>query len=937
MAISDPLLATKLQVPPPRAGAVPRPRLAARLDAGLTRGLVVVSAAAGYGKTDLVGAWAAHADRPVAWVALEPGDSDPARFWAYVAAALRALPGLSVVDPPESIGDVGSIGRSDAAGSAAAGSAAAVNGNGSGWEATRVEILNAVAGSADPAVLVLDDFHLVASPAVHAGVAAFLDRLPPNLGVILVSRGDPPLPLGRFRLQGRLAELRAEDLRFGPEEARRLIHQQGGITLDERDLTTLMARTEGWPAGLTAAALALRGRSAAEASAFVAAFAGSHRYVLDFLDEEIIDRLAPGMREFLLTTSVLDRLTGPLCDALTGDPEGSGAVMLEALERASLFTTPLDDARSWYRYHTLFAERLRDRLRRERPGDEAELHRRASEWYARHGLIGDAVQHAGAAGDALAAAALIEAAADDELARGAFVTVETWIRALPEPVVRARPRLAILLAQALIHTASLEAAEAWLSIAEVALGALGAAAARSATVDELRLLRGRIAAVRARIAAWRRDAAGTVMHGRAALADLPVDSPLRADVALSVGTAHHVGGAARDAADAFAEAVRLCQATGQRFQEASALCMLAEARKAEGRLREAGKLAARSIDLAQVRAGRTDPLTGRVAVVMGHIHVEHMDFDAARDCAETALGCAAHGGSRVTLIAGQILLASASAAAGAVEFALRTVSAAEEAARTHHAPELAGGLAVFRAQLAWQAGDTLSAVRWADAYALARAARAPARPFERDAGDSLLARIRMGQGRLDEALALAEGLIPECEQTGRGEALLRHRILLALIHQARGDTRLSLETVEFALESGGPEGYAWSFVREGKPLAELLRACAARGVVPEDLGRLLALMRSAGDGRAEPRRAPGGYLPAREDKGEPAVLVEPLTQREIEVLRLVAAGLSNREIADTLVISIGTVKRHITNLHGKLGVETRTRAIARGRELGLVR
>jgi len=927
--MSVPLLATKLHVPPPRPDAVPRPRLVARLDAALAHGLVVVSAAAGYGKTALVSTWAAHRDRPVAWVTLEPGDSDPARFWAYVAAALGALPGFG--GQP----GMGAIERPAPAGANGTPRPAAATLDGDALDITRAALLNAAATLSDQDVLILDDFHLVDSPDVHTGLSAFVERLPPALGIVLLSRGDPPLPLGRFRLRGRLAELRAEDLRFTPDEARELLRRNGGADLAADDEAALVARAEGWPAGLMAAALALRGRSASGAADIVAAFTGSHRYLLDYLDEEVLDRLPRDERAFLLATAVLERLTGSLCDAVTGDPRGRGAAMLERLDRANLFISPVDDARRWYRYHSLFAERLRHRLLRERPGDFEALHRRAGAWFAQAGLVGDAIRHALAGGADGDAAALIESVAGDELARGAYVTVEGWIRKLPEAMARARPRLAIALAQAMVHTVSLEAAEGWLDAAETALGAVGESDVAENGLDtavelgaaprgEARASRGLIAATRARIAAWRRDAAGAITHGRAALADLPPDSPLRADVALSLGTAHHLAGAPRDAAEAFAQAVGLSRAAGHRSREIVALCMSAEARKAEGRLRDAATLAARSLELARARGGEPDPVIGRAAIVMGNIHVEHHSLDAARACAETALACAGAGGSRVTLVAGQILLANVGAAAGDFAAARRAAEAAEAASRSRHAEHLAAGLRVFQAQLAWHAGDVAAAARWADVYEHDSTLRAPATPFEHDSADGLLARVRLAQGRFDDAAALVERLVPDCQRAGRGEALLSHRILSALIHQARGDTRRAIDDLAIALAAGGPEGYTRLFVREGRTMAELLRMCAARGVAPEDAARLLAQMRPALTG-------------GRPRESTPGALVEPLTEREAEVLRLVAAGLSNREIAESLVITIGTVKRHITNLHGKLGVESRTRAIARARELGLVR
>ena len=415
MSGQDVLLATKLHVPRPQPGFVPRRRLVEALDEGLARGRVLVCAPAGFGKTALLADWARGGGRPVAWLGLDGGDSDPARFWRYVVAALdRARPGLAGrVGPPPP--------RS--------------------FEGLVTALINELAADPGPdeVLLVLDDYHLVDSGPVHESVAFLLENLPPGLRVVVSSRADPPLPLARLRARGQLAELRAADLRFTPEEAAALLGETAGPGLPATAVAALAARTEGWAAGLQLAGLSLRGH--ADAAGFVAAFSGSHRFVLDYLADEVLDGQTGQVRAFLLETSVLERLTGGLCDAVTGRP-GSQA-MLADIERAGLFLVPLDEVRGWWRYHHLFADLLRARLQAEQPGRVQALHRAAAAWCEEHDLADDAVRHALAAGDAAWAARLVERHVEELLGRSEGATLRRWLSALPAESVRDRPRLCL--------------------------------------------------------------------------------------------------------------------------------------------------------------------------------------------------------------------------------------------------------------------------------------------------------------------------------------------------------------------------------------------------------------------------------------------------------------------------------------------------------------
>src|SRR5580704_13663190 len=448
MSGQDVLLATKLHVPRPQPGFVPRPRLVQALSQGLARGRVLVCAPAGFGKTSLLAGWACGGGRPVAWLGLDAGDNDPARFWRYVVAALdRAQPGIA--------GRLGPLLGPPAPRS---------------FEGLVTALINELAArpGRDEVLLVLDDYHLVDAGPVHESVAFLLQNLPPGLLLVVSGRTDPPLPLARLRARGQLAELRAAELRFTTGEAAALLGAAGPV-LPDTAVAALTSRTEGWAAGLQLAALSLRGRT--DAAGFVAAFSGSHRFVLDYLADEVLDGQPGPVRAFLLETSVLERLSGELCDAVTG--RAGSQAMLAGIERAGLFLVPLDEVRGWWRYHHLFADLLRARLQAEQPGRVLALHRAAAAWSEEHDLADDAVRHALAAGDAAWAARLVERNVETLLGRSEGATLRRWLSALPAGSVRDRPRLYLALAYGAAQGFQLEALEALLDDAERAVAVSG--------------------------------------------------------------------------------------------------------------------------------------------------------------------------------------------------------------------------------------------------------------------------------------------------------------------------------------------------------------------------------------------------------------------------------------------------------------------------------
>ena len=590
----DVLLATKLHLPASIPGLVPRPRLAELLDEGLRRGLVLACAPAGYGKTALLADWARRGTRAVMWLSLDTADNDPARFWRYMVAALdRALPGIServgpLFGPPAPLSFERPV------------------------EALINEATSQLSDGA--ALLVLDDYHVISSAAVHASLRFLLDHRPPRLPVILASRSDPPLSLARHRARGQLAELRAAELRFTTAESAALLQEvaaPSGQALSEAAVAALVARTEGWAAGLQLAGLSLRGQH--DIAGFVAAFTGSHRFILDYLTEEVLERQGEQVRTFLLETSVLERLSGPLCDAVTG--RAGNQAMLEHVEQAGLFLAPLDEVRGWWRYHRLFADLLRARLHSERPGRVTQLHRTAADWFEGHGVAEDAIQHAIAASEMTWAARIIEQhLAEVFYLRGEAATIRRWISALPDDVVRCRPRL--LLAQAQMATASGRAVAAGrlLDAAEQATAGLAeesfeptAGGAPSPLTD----VAGGIAIERAYLAALRGDAENTADYASRALAEVGDGEQMlgsRARILLAV--ALRLRGQLAEAERVLVSGIARWQAAGQHAVTAWGCYHLGQAQRGQGRLDAAVQTFQRALDITAVPGQPAQPAAG---------------------------------------------------------------------------------------------------------------------------------------------------------------------------------------------------------------------------------------------------------------------------------------------------------------------------------------
>jgi ATP/maltotriose-dependent transcriptional regulator MalT len=924
MSGQDVLLATKLHVPRPPAGFVPRRRLVEALGEGLARGRVLVCAPAGFGKTALLADWARGAGRPVAWLGLDGGDSDPARFWRYAVAALGQA-------RPELAGRVGPL---------------LVPSSPRSPEALVTALINELAADpgTDGVLLVLDDYHLVDSGPVHESVAFLLEHLPAGLSVVVSGRADPPLPLARLRARGQLAELRAADLRFTSEEAAALLGETAGPGLPATAAKMLTARTEGWAAGLQLAGLSLRGH--ADPAGFVAAFSGSHRFVLDYLADEVLDGQPGPVRAFLLETSVLERLSGPLCDAVTG--RAGSQAMLADIERAGLFLVPLDQVRGWWRYHHLFADLLRARLHAEQPGRVRVLHRAAAAWCEEHDLADDAVRHALAAGDAAWAARLAERHVEELLGRGEGVTLRRWLSALPAESVRDRPRLCLAQAYGAAMGFQLETLEVLLGDTEQAFAAGGSepyepslGPPRGDSV--LANVPAAIAFLHASLARLRGDAALATGYNRQALAQLGEDDWLmRSFVRWNQAAADWLGGRLGPAERALAEILAERRAVGEFFGGFLPMRVrydLGQVQHAQGDLDAA--LATYRQALETAGENSESGLTGPAHVGLAQVLYERNELTAALDHATMGVTL----GQQITFTAS---IATGLAVVARIRHALGDPAGAREAmgeaARAGLSPQvttLLNPVPAQQARLLLAQGDVRAAAQWTQAAGLSPDDQPD---YPREPAYLVLARVLLAHNDHGPALTLLQRLLGAAVSQGRTGSIIEIQALRALALAARGEHASALDALAEAVTLAGRHGYVRVLADEGAPMHALLvqlsaarpgQQPAARGI---DSGYLAALLRAcspAGAAVAGRRAAaaPQGLVPGR--PGGPG-LVEPLTDRELEVLRLIAAGRSNQRIARELVVALDTVKKHVTHVLGKLGAANRTEAAARARELGLI-
>jgi len=919
------LLATKIGVPRTRPDLLLRPHLVARLEDAARRDLVLVSTPAGFGKTTLLASWARSTERPVAWLSLDPEDNDPARFWRYVAAAVdQVRPG---------------------AGQAvfALFEAASMSGARPNPEAVVSALVNELVASPGELVLVLDDYHLVEASAIHEGLVFLLEHLPPGMNVVISSRSDPPFPLARLRARGQMAELRADDLRFSLNESVGLLRDVWKIDLTPESIASLEERTEGWVTGLQLAALSLR--KASNPAGFIQGFTGSNRFVLDYLAEEALEGQPGGVQAFLLKTSILERLNADLCASLlAGDEteiwEDGGfsenprpqegmtcQETLEYLETSNLFLVPLDDQRRWYRYHHLFADLLRSRLQSATPERVTDLHRKAAVWYQEHDLVGEALRHALAAGETSWAARLVEGHVEEILSRGEGETLRRWLDALPAQVVRAHPRLALAQAIAVFNAGRLQDAEHLLDNAEGALANAPDEHYEPKIGKEMSMLANvpaSIALMRAALASLRGDAELSTGFVRQAQADLAGDEhgPL-ISVRWNLAQADWTSGRLAEAGRAFAEIVSEARQAGEVHLVLTASYALGRIQRAQGQLDTAFRTFQEGLDFATQQSRRTvQTLSAGVAHQgLAEVYYERNQIEQA----------STHAGQSITL--GRQLVSTQSLADGLASMAwIRQASGDPEGARQtmEEACGVISSPAIVslhnpapaeRARLWLAQGYVKEAEQWVESIELAEKGEIS---YARELDYLVLARLLLKQNQPERALDLLERLEALARAQGRLESSLMIWLLQALGLEAAGKADQALKVLAMALAQAEPQGYVRTFVDEGRQVASLLHRVLARGLAAEYAGSLLAAFPSLDrEGQAS-------------SSSSVHSVIEPLSQRELEVLNLLAGGASNQEIADQLLIAQTTAKKHVSNIIAKLGVKNRTQAVSRARDLGLL-
>jgi len=902
--MSGPLLETKLHAPRRRRTLVSRPRLSERLSRGGESALTLVSAPAGFGKTTVLTEWLAEwlaaapaGERSVAWLSLDERDNDPALFWRYLVAAFdRVAPGvgssaLTLLQSPRPAAD-----------------------------SVLAALLNDLGAIPKDVVLVLDDFHLIGEREVQDGIAFLLEHLPTHIRLVIAGRADPALPLARLRGRGELLEVRAAELRFTAEEAATYLTDAMGLALTARDVAALEERTEGWIAALQLAALSMQGRD--DVAGFIAGFAGDDRYIVDYLAEEVLQRQPAEVRSFLLRTSVLSRLTGSLCDAVTG--QDGGRAMLEALDRGNLFVVPLDDRRRWYRYHHLFADVLQAHLLEEQPHRIGELHRRASHWYEQHGELSEAVHHALAGEDFERAADLVEPAIPELRRNRQEATLRSWLEALPDELFRVRPVLTMGFVASLMTRGDLEGVEERLRQAEQWLDPASDRAAEMVVVDEkeFRTLPNAIAMYRAGIALTRGDVAGTMTHARHALDLAGEDDGLaRGAPAALLGLAHWTSGDLDASSRLYVDAMASLERAGHYSDVLGCSIALADMRLAQGRLREAMSIFERGLQRAE-----QSPLVLRGAADM-HVGLSQLlrerdELDAARQHLQASTELGEHAGLPQNRYRWQVAMAGIREAEGDLDGAVALLDEAERRYVGDFSPDVRP-VAALRARVLVRQGRWADALAWAGERGLSVDDELTyLHEFEHvTLARALLARYsaERDEGSLREVTALLERLAQAAKDGGRTGSLLDVLVVDALARQALGDVSAAQGSLRRALTHAEAEGYVRIFVDEGPSMAALLRALAKEGGTGSYVRRLLA----AFDGTAVIRPV----APA---------LIDPLSPRELDVLRLLGTDLDGPDIARRLFVSLNTVRTHTKNIYAKLGVNNRRAAVRRAAELDLI-
>ncbi len=901
------ILATKLYIPSHRPGIVSRPHLIEWLNNGLATGckLTLISAPAGFGKTTLVSEWVASCGRPIAWLSLDDGDGDPARFISYLIAAIQTfeagfgedlLIALQSHQPPS-------------------------------MEAILTALLNEISALPNHFLFILDDYHSVDSQSVDQSLTFLIEHQPPQMHLVIATREDPSLPLARLRVRGQLTELRAADLRFTPTEATEFLNRMMGLNLSDGDIAALESRTEGWIAGLQLAALSMQGRK--DSASFIQAFTGSHRFVLDYLAEEVLRSQPESIRGFLLETSILDRFCTSLCNAVT-EWEDSKEV-LDILERSNLFLTPLDDKRQWYRYHRLFADVLQTQLMETQPDRVTVLHSRASTWYELNGLRADAIRHALAAREFARAADLVELAFPVVNINRQFSTLLGWLKSLPDEMVRVRPVLCY--ANALSSMACgenesveprLQDAERWLNIREqpefLPQGMI------VVDKEEFRRLPGLIALIRGGQALGRGDMTETEKYARKVLDFASANDYLMLGGAASqLGLVAWTNGDLDTARRMTADGIESLRQDGFISPSIGAAITLADIQMVQGCLHEAMTTYEQGLQWA-TREARVLQGAADMHVGMSSLHYERNDLEAAVQCLLTSQSLCELAGLPQNPYRWRAAMARIRQARGDLDGALGLLEEAERVYDGNFSPNVRP-VATRKVRVWLLQGRLDESTRWTRERGLSVDDELT---YLREFDYLTLARVLLACHQHDHAVVpiaeivnLLERLLKAAEEGGRMGSAIEILALQAIAHDAQGDIPSALLSLQRALQLAEPQGYIRMFLDEGKSMMELLREASAQKIMPDYTDKLLAAFQAE-------------HKESKEKPGLPQPLIDPLSERELEVLRLIAQGLSNQEICERLFLALDTIKGYNRRIFDKLQVQRRTEAIARARELGLL-
>ncbi len=908
--VARPVVATKLYVPKRRRGLVARPRLHERLRVAADARLVLVSAPAGFGKTTLLADWFEESSEigpSVAWISLDPSDSDPSMFWSCVVAALDAVVPLG--SAVRELLDVSPFPT----------------------ELMVTTLVNDLVGASDDVWLVLDDFHAVDSRDIVQGISVLVERLPSHVHLVISTRVDPDLPLPRWRVRCDLVEIRAADLRFTSDEAAAYLNDIAKLGLDEEQVSALDERTEGWVAALQLAALSIRGHE--DVGGFISRFAGDDRYIVDYLVDEVLQRQPADVRDFLSQSSVLDRLSAALCDAVTGGQ--NGREMLEALERANLFVVSLDGRREWYRYHHLFVDVLRARTLSDQPDRVAVNHLRASQWYERHGLTDDAVRHAIAAPDFDRATRLIEQAVPMVRRDRDDTLLIRWLRALPAEAVRGSPLVSVFYGYMLMESGDFDAVEPWFAHAERMLAEIPSGSPASwADTAEQRSLPATMAVFRAALAHARGDGRAASDHARRAveLAD-PDDHQARGGAAGFLGLASWAEGDVIAAVEMFSQAIASIRSAGHLADELTSTVVLADMWLAAGRATTARRLLEGALEHGRTSAPAATRGIADLHVALSEIDLETGDLSRARHHLESAIANDKRlpmGESRFRLF---VALAKVAAAEGDVQGAIDHLDRAEQLSQPGFVPQVRP-IPAMRARLSIAQGKLAEAEAWAKASGVTETDEVS---HLREFDLLTLARLLIAQhrderdvDRADDALVLLGRLRVAAEMSGRRRSVVETHMLTALALDGQGHRSEAVESLEHAwADAAEPESHARLLLDEGAPMIELLGEVARSSVDSARAQRLLDLADST------PHAETG--MPERHERSMlPGTMVDPLSDRELEVLRLLASDLSGPEIASALFVSIHTIRTHTKRIFTKLDVTNRRAAVSRARELGVL-